>query len=158
LKLYRRDAITRTEATVFLEGMRFDEPSIETLLNSIELDQLLDDRAGEVKFIVGRAKAGTIDFERAQTELESAGLSEKERARALLTIVRSKERATRLPTKKDLVQWLKAGVITEDRVRAVLAEMGYSREWADLYLQDFRTRDDEGELEELDTEELQTPA
>ena len=156
LKLFRNDVITRREAESYLTDMAFAAASIEALLNNIEIDQLLDDRKDDIDFVVGQAKAGTIDFEQAQSDLVALGLSDRERDKALSSVVRSKDRATRLPTKKELTGWLSSGLITEDRARAVFGDMGYAREWVDLYLSD-TTGIDTGTTEEIDTEEIQSP-
>jgi hypothetical protein len=101
------------------------------------------DRAAETSLILDMATAGTLTFAEAQDKLGQIGLETRERDKALIQLVRIQSRRTKLPTLAQGGAMLKAGVMTVESYRLLLARLGYAPEWIGAFeAMALRGRDD----------------
>lgn len=132
--LYEDGIITRHEAEEFFRQLGVDEDEAGFLLDRVELALDVRQRKSEIQLVLARAQSGEYDFSAAQAQLNGLELTEQEFNSAIGKLTLIVDKRTKLPTKKEVLTWLKDGNLSEAEASETLGLMGYRAKWVDLYL------------------------
>lgn len=132
---YADAIITRLEASGQLRSLGYDEDETEIILDREDIRVARAARKEAKDSIVEQATARTIDMQQAGDRLAQAGLTTSEVLNTLTTIQRKLDTQTARPTKADLAKFAKLGIINPAEYHSELRALGYSKMWADRYVQ-----------------------
>lgn len=134
LNFYDDGVVNRGRAFELLGAMGLSEDTSELYLKNVDFDNERATRKAATDLALAKFRAGVTTFEQAQGDLATLGLTPKEQEKAL-TAVRSVQAGNiKQPTRADLNNFIKAGLITEAEYRAEMSTLGYSEKWTTLYL------------------------
>lgn len=135
LNFYDDGVLDRGRAQSLMAALGVPTETIKLHLDAVDLADERRERAAEIGLIIERAKAGAIDFDEAQDELNALGLEEREKTKALTQLMRAEKSKTRQPSRDELKTFFAAGLLQKDELRRELSRLGYARRWVDLYIE-----------------------
>jgi len=100
-------------------------------LSESELSDITD--VEETRFV-----KGLISEEELISALEELGLNELQKAKVITSAVISKDKLLRLPTKSDLADWFKKGLISEAIYRQRMIQLGFLNADIDLFIAEIK--------------------
>lgn len=136
IKGYELGKIQKSNAEIALKNLGYDEEESKLILDlkDEEVSNKITEREKKVAsnlFYYG--KSTLTEFEQA---LNAIGLSEKEK---VLTIQETQARIRdkhKNPTKADLIDWMKAGIISKAEFQVEMLNLGYSSKHIEYYLKE----------------------
>lgn len=138
-KAWLQGEVTREEAETYLVTMGYDADEASLIMelkeNQVEEDEL-EDALDVIKLSL---TSGVYDFDEALEKLDNLNLKASYRDKIYATLVKEKEKQKQVPTKVDLRDMLKAGVITADEWVEFMKRLGYSKDLRKLYYKLFTT-------------------
>jgi hypothetical protein len=134
LGFYRDGLLPRNRAAQLLVSLGLTDEAASIYLDSVDVDEERAERKAETDIIVAQAEAGAITFAEAQDRLNGLGLETLEVEKALTKLARSEKARVKLPSREDGERFLKLGLITGLGYRDLLLRLGYSPQWADVYV------------------------
>jgi len=134
LNFYEDGFLNRNRALILLMGLEYSEDASNLFLDSVDYDVQRKDRKAEVSLTISLAEAGVITFETAEDRLFSAGLTNAEVDKAIVDLLRKRQRTTKLPSRAEAEKMFREDVITLDDYKDLLDVMGYAEKWRDAYV------------------------
>ena len=134
LRLYRLKAIKREEAKDMLMSLGYDDNEAEYLLALEDYKYYQEWLEQRVKTLQLRFIRGVITENEFVDALNKLGLPSEQASVYYEEALRKREQAEKMPSKADLVNMFKAGVITVGEFREYMKRLGYSEFWVDKYL------------------------
>jgi len=142
--LYRGEAISREEATSFLETLGYPAEHIELLL-SLEDFRKGKERLNRIKSVVEkRYLRGFIDANDVVVLLSREGIPAREIDELVKSWDIKREEKTGLPTKSELKRFFEKGIITMSKYKEYMKRLNYPEEVIEMYVKDLQ----KGEKEE----------
>lgn len=135
LKLYRLRAIKREEAIEMLKNIGYDENEADYLLDLEDYkyySEWLEERVRTLEIMYIK---GAISQQEFYEELASLGLPSEQMGVYVERAERRKLQAIKMPSKKDLMNMLKSGVLTPEEFKQYMKRLGYDDFWIEKYLQ-----------------------
>jgi len=128
--------INETEAKVMLERLGYTEEDAKTMIELWKVKLAEKDMREIQKFVRDAYALGKITREEAERILREAGLSEE-----VIGVVLDKEdkrrlKSQKLPSASTVVNWLKLGVITEEKARKILRSINVKEEYIEYYIKE----------------------
>jgi len=134
LKLYKLRAIKREEALQMLQNLGYSIEEADYLLQLEDYKYYQEWIEERVKTLEIRYMRGLIDLQQLHDELNSLGLPAEEVAVYLEEAQRKKLQAEKMPSKEDLINMFKSGVLSVEEFKMYMQRLGYSEFWIDKYL------------------------
>jgi len=134
LKLYKLRAIKREEALQMLQNLGYSIEEADYLLQLEDYKYYQEWIEERVKTLEIRYVRGLIDLQQLHDELNSLGLPAEEVAVYLEEAQRKKLQAEKMPSKEDLINMFKSGVLSVEEFKMYMQRLGYSDFWIDKYL------------------------
>jgi len=134
LKLYKLRAIKREEALQILQNLGYSIEEADYLLQLEDYKYYQEWIEERVKTLEIRYMRGLIDLQQLHDELNSLGLPAEEVAVYLEEAQRKKLQAEKMPSKEDLINMFKSGVLSVEEFKMYMQRLGYSEFWIDKYL------------------------
>jgi hypothetical protein len=134
LAFYRDGLLPRARAAQLLVSLGLTDEASSIYLDSVDVDEERAERKAETDIIIAQAEAGAITFAEAQDRLNGLGLETLEVEKALTKLARSEKARVKLPSREDGERFLKLGLINGIGYRDLLLRLGYSPQWADVYV------------------------
>lgn len=135
LGFYKDGTITREVAFGLLLQEGTNAIAAELLLKSADFDIERADRKALADIVIMAFKNGRYTFDEALREIENRGFTAREKDRIALQLEMVQAKESKLPSRTDLDQMYKRGVIDSEVYIATLQAQGYSRFWSDRYLE-----------------------
>jgi len=130
---YRERIITREQAETFLRNLHYDEAETGYLLDFQDWKLEQEIQQDLLAAIQARYQGRLIDRSEAQRQLDQLGLPSAQ-VTALLARWEVKVLGPdRVPSKTDLEDFLRAGIIGSDTYRQEMARLGYASQYIDWY-------------------------
>ncbi len=126
---YSDGLIAREKALTLLSTMGYTTDAALLYLDSSDLDEQRKERKEAINLTLALAKAGVISFVEAEDRLRKVGLETYEVSKAIITLVRERERTTKLPSRAESEKMLKLGIIKLEEYKELLSIFGYSEKW-----------------------------
>lgn len=133
LKLYKLRAIKREEALQMLQNLGYTTEEADYLLQLEDYKYYQEWVEERVKTLEIRYVRGLIDLQQLYDELNSLGLPAEEVAVYLEEAQRKKLQAEKMPSKEDLINMFKTGVLSVEEFKMYMQRLGYSEFWIDKY-------------------------
>jgi len=133
--MFEDGIVTREQAAEVMGDLGYTEDATELFLLQRELEVERSTRREEIQLVLDQVRGGAVTFEQAQDRLGGLGLEPAELAKATVSLLREAERLTTIPPRGDLDKMLKGQLINKDQYVEALNRRGFSRFWADRYLQ-----------------------
>ncbi len=130
---YSDGLILREKALTLLSTMGYTTDASLLYLDSADLDEQRKERKDSINLTLALAKAGVISFVEAEDRLRKLGLETYEVSKAIITLVRERERTTKLPSRAESEKMLKLGIIKLEEYKELLSIFGYSEKWANNF-------------------------
>lgn len=130
---YSDGLIPRIDALKLLSEMGYTDDAAMLYLDASDLDDQRKERKDSIGLIIALAESGVITFEDAESRLYSLGLETLEVDKAVVTLLRKQERKTKLPSRTEAEKMMKAGIISTQEYKDLLAIFGYSTKWAEAF-------------------------
>lgn len=135
LGFYEDGILARERAHQLLTSLGITPEAGSLYLDSVDNDQQRAERKAETDLVIAQAEAGLITFGQAQDRLNNLGLESGEIQKALARLARSEQARTKIPTRGDGETFFKQGLITAAAYLDLLLRLGYSNQWAAIYVQ-----------------------
>ncbi len=126
--------LERQRAVTMLTDLGYSTDAANLFLSSAELDEERKERKAEITLTLDLAKARVITLEDAEVRLSRLGLETTEITKAISTLIREKQRRTKLPSRSEAEKMYRVGAITLDEYRELLAAFGYSEKWTEAFV------------------------
>ena len=138
-RLYSYGLITREQAKKMLIALGYDDYESELLLSLEDQKAMQELIELQQKVILLEFRYGRIDKETAIRELVNLGITH-EKAELLVSLEEFRKRTdtARMPSKSDIEEFFKAGLISEETTRLWLQRLGYDPETISLYIQKWK--------------------
>ena len=134
LKGFRKSLITESETKELLNGMNYDNDTIELYID-MEKYKLEEEKADEyLKLYEDGFMRGVLTPEQVKDNFGKLNLPSKYQDYLLDSWKLRKEIAPRLPTKAEILDWYSKAVIDEEKTTEFLKGHKYSDEVIELYL------------------------
>jgi hypothetical protein len=134
LGAYRDGLLTDIDTLSMLLQMGYSDDESALLISRETLKLEIKDRNEEAAIIVQKGLRGLLDFDSVQDALGKLDLTARETERYITQLRREREKIIRLPTLKDLQEFLFGKFITLDKFKLSLHNMGFSDDWVDVYV------------------------
>lgn len=134
VNFYSDGLLEKAKALELLIGLGYTENAAMLYLDSTDLDEERKNRKEEVSLILSLAKAGAIDFNTAEDRLRRIGLETAEINKAVVALLRERQKTVKLPSRGEAERMTKAGLITNKEYKEFLQVLGYSDKWVDGYM------------------------
>lgn len=132
---FRDGILERAQAAELLQGIGLTQASANLFLTTVDLDEQQKERKAEVSLIVDNVISGAITKSEGEDRLNTLGLSSRELSLASIKLRRAEASRAKIPSRSDLDKMLAAGLIGDAEYVDNLGIHGYSKKWADKYLE-----------------------
>jgi len=134
LKLYHYRFIKKEDAKTYLMSLGYDDAEAEYLLSLEDYKVFEEIVEEEIESMRIQYIRGLIDDKKFFDFLNALGLPAEKITYEMVKAQREKKKVEKIPTKTDLINMLKLGVIDEKEFRENMKLQGYSDKWIDRYL------------------------
>lgn len=134
LGFYEDGILPRDRAHSLLINLGITPEAGSLYLDAVDNDQQRAERKAETDLVIAQAEAGLITFAQAESRLGQLGLETGEIQKALTRLTRSEQSKLKVPTRDDGERFFKLGLITNLQYFDLLQRLGYSNQWAQLYV------------------------
>jgi len=131
---YKDKIIDRTVSYGLLIQAGINAVAAELFLQDADLDEERRARKDQIDTVITKFEVGRTTLDQAADEMRGLGLSRDEENLQLLQLEKKAEAKNTLPSKQDLLAFVKAGLLNSDDFITVMEKLGYDRFWSDLYL------------------------
>lgn len=135
LGFYRDGIIKRERAVQLLTEAGITPEAAELFAQQVDVDEADAERKAEAGLVVELALAGEITEGQARERLNGIGLGATEVDKILAQLYRKLAAKTKIPTRSEGEQMLKAGVIQAADYKALLSSLGYTERWQTAFVQ-----------------------
>lgn len=125
LRAYKLGTIAREDAVNRLERLEYVRTEAEILLDTAELEQRNSAVSRAINNLIQQFDAELITESELSSALDALGISYQRRDQAILEATTSKVTKVKTPTKAELTQMFKKGIIDAAEYRTNLALIGY---------------------------------
>ena len=134
LKAYRLEDLSREEAKRMLVNIGYRDEDAEFILHVEDIDKKQEELDIKIETAVRKYVYGIIDEMELTKELDELGLTASRRDLIVNTARLEKEQRIRTPSKTDIINWYRAGLISEKEAKSWLKELGYPDKVINLYI------------------------
>jgi len=133
LKAFKVGEINRDEAKELLMGLDYNPDDAELIVRLTEIEEADKELDEKIAVLALQFRRGVIDEVEFTDRLDALGISGARRDKIVLSVVEAKKRKQRLPTKADIEEFLKKGVITTEEAETFMREIGIRDKDIPLY-------------------------
>jgi len=136
LELYRIGEFSRDEALKMLENIGYARPTAEYILKIQDHEREWDQIKMKLDALEDLYAYGIISRDQYFDELNKLNLASKTIDYIMLKADIRRMRNISLPTRADLIRWLKKGYIDEAQFYELMSKLGYPKQFIDIYLKE----------------------
>lgn len=133
LAFYRNKILDREQATQFLVDLNYSPASAALFIDDVDYKTELKARRDIVANIAAQYDNNIIDYSTAEDMLYKSGLTPDEVTTALNDLLIVAANKIAIPSKTDLMTFLKAGFVTKAVFEASMGRLGYRQPWIGFY-------------------------
>lgn len=126
-----------------LELLGYDPGEAELIVSLKEHEIDEDGLSDQIDLYTLRYVSGLITLEELTGLLDELGLNEASKAKLLSTTQNKKDKQISLPTKTDLLDWLRLGILTEAKFKTRMSQLGFLNDDIELYIIEIRGNEEE---------------
>lgn len=130
----REGRIGEEKARQLFKGIGLGEIATEFFINQTLFEKEQDEIDNEIDIIEEEFTTGTIGFNEADTRLDNLGIRSNRKDRLLREWQLDRDKSNSLPSKSDLQDFIKKGIITEEEFRDVMSKKGFSTKHINWYI------------------------
>jgi len=134
LTAYREKRVTREDAKNMLIDLGYEDWEADVLLGREDYRREREREQLIIRLTRTQYTRGIIDRTQALQQLGELNLPSEQMQLLLETWDAQKQRKTRVPPLRDLVDFFQAGIITEEELREELSNLGFQRKYIDWYI------------------------
>ena len=137
-RAYIEHILTRNDAINMLEQIGYSKDEAEFIIKLEEAKERDKEIKEEVQALTELYKKGAITLDELKSKLQSLNLPDLTVEYYLAKAQRVKKKTVKLPSKHDLIEWLKKGIITEDEFTKIMRQIGYPDEFIQKYIEEVK--------------------
>lgn len=134
LTAFRNYLITEDQARNMLSDIGIDYSKVRMLLIGVRIERMLQEEAETITMIERRFIKGKLTIGQAQAELAARGYTTERITKLLTQFQYARERVEKRPTKAELRNFYKLGIIKEAEFKLELSAQGYSDKYVAWYV------------------------
>jgi len=132
-KAYKEQEINRETAKNYLLGLGYDESEAELILTLVENDIEDEIEKEQIKTLEYLFRAGIINLEKVSDELDKLDIPASKKDMLISKFIYAKKRRVALPSKSDVLKWLRDGTIDDKTFIEKMRQIGFTDEDIKLY-------------------------
>lgn len=133
LRAYKERVMTTSQCREFLVRMKYDEDEADFIIAMADLDVARETAKILQGNIETRYKGKLINRTQARNELDNTGMPATQRDALLAKWDLAIIEEPKVPSKTDMEDFYRAGIITKDTYRVEMERLGYSQRYIDYY-------------------------
>jgi len=136
VKGYLDKLLTKDMAIEYLQNLGYDKDEAEFIIQLAETEQAHKEIKDQIKLYEELYIRGAITEDEFKQKLQDLNISLTKMEYELEKAKMKKQKAVKLPSKEDMIKWLKLGIIDEDTFRNLMSQRGYSDQFIDYYVKE----------------------
>lgn len=125
LEAYRKGVVSQSTAGSLLRDIGISSQAISVLLETAEFDRVMSEADDYKADLFQQYQAGVLTAEQVRARLNSLGTPETYVSAAMAELDRKASAKIKLPSKTDLTDWFRLGIISEETYKQRMEEIGY---------------------------------
>ncbi|RLF47244.1 MAG: hypothetical protein DRN20_06175 [Thermoplasmata archaeon] len=121
-----------------LQEIGYDKEEAEFIMALEEAKEKREDLKEQITALTWRYARGDITVDELKTELKNLGLTESKVEYYVNKAERTRRRLVKLPSKADLLRWLKLGIVKEDEFKQIMRQLGYKEKYIQKYIEEVK--------------------
>jgi len=130
--------IDEEKAKELLQDLGYDETEADLIVYLWKMEEEEDELKDRIDTIKTLYETGVISYEEAITQLDHLNLPALYRDKVMAEMERLRKRKIRLPSKTDVLNWFKKGIIDEEEFRDLMKKLNYKDEYIDHYIREIK--------------------
>jgi len=155
-KAFREGLKSRVWTIESLQGLGYDKDESELIVLLIEHDEQSKEREDIIDHLVRVRSQDKITEDEFSKGLDTLGITETHKSKIGERLEREQRARTRLPTKTDLITWLREGLIPDTIFRDRMISLGFLNDDITLFIDSIDREPSKGDFIRWLTEELIT--